>query len=153
MHFWTNMARILAPKIKKNGQWRFQQASKNWSIFGSIFYRFLLRFGSQFGSMLATLFGPRRSKTGQEARLAAMFEGPLSLLKRPRASRQGTRWARELPRQGTRWAREFFGMILGCFLVEFWPMLVLFFALSDGQQSCDLAIALGPKKEQKSKKI
>ena len=111
------------------------------------------RFESQFGAMLATLFGPRRSKTGQEARLAAIFEGPLSLLKRPRASRQGTRWARELPRQGTRWAREFSGMIFGCFLDEFWPILGAFFALSDGQQSCDLAIALGPKKERRSKKI
>ena len=103
--------------------------------------------------MLATLFGPKRSKTGQEARLAAILDGPLSLLKRPRASRQGTRWARELPRQGTRWAREFFGMIFRCFLDEFWPILGSFFALSNGQQSCDLAIALGPKKKQKSKKI
>ena len=102
---------------------------------------------------MATLFGPRRSKTGQEARLAAILDGPLLLLKRPRASRQGTRWVRELPRQGTRWAREFFGMIFGCFLDEFWPILGSFFALSNGQQSCDLAIALGPKKEQKSKKI
>ena len=47
---------------------------------------------------------------------------------------------------------NFFGMIFGCFLDEFWQILGSFFALSNGQQSCDLAIALGPKKEQKSKK-
>ena len=44
-------------------------------------------------------------------------------------------------------------MIFGYFLDEFWPMLGSSFVLSNGQQSCDLAIALSPKKEQKSKKI
>ena len=47
---------------RKTQKWPFQEASKNWSIFGSILYRFWLRFGSQLGAMLAIFFGPRRAK-------------------------------------------------------------------------------------------
>ena len=81
MNFRANMVRFFRSRNQKK-KWRFQEASKNWSIFELIFYRFWLRFGSQLGAMLATPFGPRRPKTGQEARQAAILDGPLSLLKR-----------------------------------------------------------------------
>ena len=46
----------------KSFQNRFQEALKNWSILGSIFNWFWLRFGGQLGAMLATFLGPRPSK-------------------------------------------------------------------------------------------
>ena len=53
--FWFRKSK----KIKKS---RFQVASKNWLVFGSIFYRFGFRFGSQLGSMLRTFFRPKRPR-------------------------------------------------------------------------------------------
>ena len=50
------------PNPPKSFQNRFQDALKNWSILGSSFYWFWLRFGGQLGAMLATFLGPRPSK-------------------------------------------------------------------------------------------
>ena len=52
---WCQLGTILAPQILQNPpKNRSQEASFFWSIFASIFYRFLLVIGSQLGAMLAT---------------------------------------------------------------------------------------------------
>ena len=54
---------MLASKTQQNlSKNRFQEALKNWSILGSIFNWFWLRFGCQAGAMLATFLGPRPPK-------------------------------------------------------------------------------------------
>ena len=56
---WLYFGIQIPPKSFQN---RFQEALENWSILGSIFNWFWLRFGGQLGAMLATFLGPRPSK-------------------------------------------------------------------------------------------
>ena len=103
---------------RKHEKWRFQVASNKWSIFKSIFYRFGLRFGSQFEVVLATFFvskrprrPPRRSKT--------LSRRSKTLPKTSRIAEDGPKGFQICPRVLRTSILVTPDLDFGCFLVEF----------------------------------
>ena len=93
---------------------RFQEALENWSILGSIFNLFWLRFGGQVGAMLATFLGPRPPKPKRPPR--PLQDGPRCLQRRfgsPKTAQEASKPALEL-------ARPRFWMIFDQFLIHVW---------------------------------
>ena len=112
--FWCQHASIFPPKIDQQPpKNRSQEASFFRSIFGSIFYRFLLDVGGQLGSMLATF--------SLKIRRRYLREGSF-LLDLSSFSVFGASWPLLAPS----------GLDLGGFGHPFWRFLVpIFFTISE----------------------
>ena len=122
--FWAQLCFILASKIHQNpSKNRFQEALKNWSILGSIFNWFWLRFGGQVGAMLATFLGPRPPKRPPRPLQDASKTPPRRSKMPPKTlwiAQDGPRGLQTCPGSLQTSILDDFWSIFGPFLIDVW---------------------------------
>ena len=115
------------PNPSKN---RFQEALKNWSILGSIFNWFWLRFGGPVGTMLATFLGPRPPKRPPRPLQDASKTPPRRTKMPPKTlwiAQDGPRGLQTCPGALQTSILDDVWSILGPFLIDFWLIFDPFF--------------------------